>query len=160
MMGSMHGLVVVVAKYLVIVPVAALAYIFLRLDKKRRLEFFVFLTASVVLTALLVKLATTLHQDPRPFVSDGVKPYFVGSTDNGFPSDHTTFSAVIAFVVLRYSRWLGIGLAVLSLLIGTCRVIAGVHHAQDVIGGFAIAALGAGLGLLAQRAAMRFATNK
>jgi len=144
----MHEVVIVFAKYVVIVPVAALVFMFIRLNNKRRLELLIFLGVSVVVTAVLAKLAAALHQDPRPFVRDGVTPYFTHGTDNGFPSDHTTYSAVIAFVLFRYSRWLGGALAVISLAIGTSRVIAGVHHGQDIVGGFAIAALGVGLSFL------------
>jgi len=92
-----------------------------------------------------VKIATTLHQDPRPFVRDHVHPYFASSTDNGFPSDHTAFSALIACIVLRYNRWLGVALAGLAVLIGTARVISGVHHGQDIVGGLVIAGLGVGM---------------
>jgi len=144
----MHEVVIVFAKYVVIVPVAALVFMFIRLNNKRRLELLVFLGVSVVVAAVLAKLAAALHQDPRPFVRDGVAPYFTHGVDNGFPSDHTTYSAVIAFVLLRYSRWLGGALAVISLAVGTSRVIAGVHHGQDIVGGFIIAALGVGLSFL------------
>jgi membrane-associated phospholipid phosphatase len=145
---GMHELVILLAKYVVVVPVIALAVVFWRLDKRLRLEMAVFLALSVILATVLAKLAATLHQDPRPFVHDGVTPYFAHGPDNGFPSDHTTYSAVIAFVVLRYSRKLGAALAVLALLIGSARVIAGVHHGQDIIAGLAIAAIGTGLALV------------
>lgn len=151
MMNVMHELVLIIAKYLVVVPVAAIIFVFVRLGKKDRIELLIFLAISVIFTAVLAKLASALHQDPRPFVRDGVKPYFPHGSDNGFPSDHTTYSALLAFVVLRYSRWLGIALAVTSLLIGTARVIAGVHHAQDIVAGFLIAAVGVGMGALLLR---------
>jgi membrane-associated phospholipid phosphatase len=138
----MHELVILLAKYAVAIPVITLAVVFWRLDKRLRLEMAVFLVLSVILATVLAKLAATLHQNPRPFVHDGVTPYFAHGPDNGFPSDHTTYSAVIAFVVLRYSRKLGAALAVLALLIGSARVIAGVHHGQDIIAGFAVAAVG------------------
>lgn len=142
MLIHMHSAVTVIAKYFIIIPVLVLVVEFIRLDAKKRLNLLIFVAVSAVVTVLLVKLATTLHSDPRPFVRDGVTPYFSSSTDNGFPSDHTTFSAVIAFCVLKYSRKLGISLAILSLVIGSARVVGGVHHTQDIIGGFIIAALG------------------
>lgn len=145
----MHELIILLAQYVVIVPVLVGVIVWFRIEKNRRLEMALLMIASAIIATLLIKLAATLHQDPRPFVRDGVHPYFSHPADNGFPSDHTTFSAVIAFVVLRYSRKLGIGLAVLSLLIGASRVVAGVHHGQDIIGGFLIAAVGVGLSLLA-----------
>lgn len=144
----MHELVILMAKYAVIIPVLAGVIVWFRIERSRRLEMALLMVASVIVTALLVKLAAVIHQDPRPFVRDGVVPYFAHGPDNGFPSDHTTYSAVIAFVVLKYSRKTGIALAVLSLLIGTSRVIAGIHHGQDIIGGVLIAAIGVGLSML------------
>ncbi len=144
--GDMHEVVIIFAKYAVVAPVLALAYMFFRLSQRRKLEMAALLAASVMLALLLAKVAAALHQDPRPFVRDGVTPYFAHGRDNGFPSDHTTYSALVAFVLLRYSKWLGATLLALSLMIGTARVIAGVHHGQDIIGGFVIAAVGASLG--------------
>lgn len=144
--GDMHELVIIFAKYVIVVPVLALAFVFFRLSQRRRLEMAAFLAVSVVFTLLLAKVGAALHQDPRPFVRDGVTPYFGHSRDNGFPSDHTTYSALIAFVALRYNRWLGVSLAAVSVLVGTARVVAGVHHGQDIVGGFLIAAIGTGIG--------------
>jgi len=152
-MVGMHTMIILIAKYAVVVPVGVLVYVFARLDKRRRIELVVFLGVSVVMAAVLAKLAAALHQDPRPFVRDGVRPYFVHGADNGFPSDHTTYSAAIAFVVLRYRWQLGLALAAVSLAIGTARVAAGVHHGQDVAAGFVIGAAGAGLGFAALKAA-------
>jgi undecaprenyl-diphosphatase len=93
-------------------------------------------------------------------VHDGVTPYFSSSTDNGFPSDHTAFSAVIALAVCAFSRKIGIGLIVLALVIGSARVIAGVHHGQDIIGGFLLGALGVGLGWLVLGTYSRLRSSK
>lgn len=144
----MHELVILIAKYAIVLPVLVGVIVWFRIEKNRRLEMAILMVVSVIVTAACMKLASTLHQDPRPFVRDGVHPYFAHGVDNGFPSDHTAYSAVIAFVVLRYSRLAGVSLAALSLLIGASRVIAGVHHGQDIIGGFLIAAIGVGLSML------------
>ena len=143
----MHLLITFVAKYCVAIPVLVVLYVFLKLSKRQRLTFVVLLITSTVFALILVKIATTLRSDPRPFVRDGVIPYFKSSVDNGFPSDHTTFSALIGFAVVLYSRKLGIGLLILSLFIGSARVIAGVHHGQDIVGGFIIAAVSVALSM-------------
>lgn len=144
----MHGAITITAKYAIVLPPFALLYQWLKLTGKRRLEMITLGILSGLLTIGFVKLATTLHQDPRPFVRDGIHPYFASSTDNGFPSDHTAVSALAGFIALRYSRKIGIGLLVLSLLIGTARVISGVHHAQDIIAGFVIAGASVGIALV------------
>lgn len=144
----MHGIVTFVAVYLVVIPVVA--YLYLAYTQRHNLkQLLVFTAISLVVTYLLTKLAGAIHSDPRPFIRDGVTPYFHASHDNGFPSDHTTYSALIAFIVLRYKRNLGIALAVLAVLIGSARVIGGVHHAQDIVAGLVIAALGVYLAKIA-----------
>jgi undecaprenyl-diphosphatase len=144
----MHELIIIIAKYFIALSVLALIFTFFHIKKDKRLDFVLLLLMSAVITIIIVKLATTVHQDPRPFVRDGVKPFFISSQDNGFPSDHTAFSALTAFVVYVYSRKLGLVLIALSLLIGFSRVVSGVHHAQDIIGGFIIAGLSVGLSVL------------
>jgi undecaprenyl-diphosphatase len=134
----MHEFTIIVAKYAIVIPV--IAYIWLAWTQRKSLKQMLLITVlSTLLAVMLVKIATTIHSDPRPFIRDGVMPYFMSSTDNGFPSDHTVFSSVIALIILNYQRKLGIGLTVLALLIGSARVISGVHHAQDIIGGLIIA---------------------
>jgi membrane-associated phospholipid phosphatase len=143
----MHSLTVVVAKYFVFLAPLAWLIVLARLPKKQQLSFVVFSIYSAVFTALLVKLATTVHHDPRPFVRDHMTPYFKSSNDNGFPSDHTALTATIAFIVLRYNRWAGLALLVLAMLIGTTRVASNVHHGQDIVAGVVLAMLGTGAGL-------------
>ncbi len=152
----MHSLVVVIAKYFVVIPILAWLLVLIRLPKQRRLRFIIFSTVSALLAAVLVKTGTTFHQDPRPFVRDHVHPYFGSSTDNGFPSDHTAFSALIAFVALRYNRWLGITLLGLAIVIGTARVISGVHHGQDVVGGLLLAGFAVALAWVGERLARKY----
>ena len=79
------------------------------------------------------------------------KPYFVSSTDNGFPSDHTVVSALLGLIVLRYSRKLGMAVLLVTLLIGIARVIAGVHHSKDILGGFVIAVISFTIGIVLLR---------
>jgi len=151
----MHEIVTLIAKYAIALPLLVGVIVWFRMPRNRRLEMAILMVVSVVVTAALMKLASMLHQDPRPFVRDGVHPYFAHSVDNGFPSDHTAYSAVIAFVVLRYSRLAGAALAIVSLLIGASRVVAGVHHGQDIIGGFLVAAIGVVISILLVKLAPR-----
>lgn len=144
----MHSAIIIVAKYFVVIPVAALVFIFVRSSNSKRKDIIIFSFVSVLCAILLVKFATTIYQDPRPFISDGVKPYFTSSTDNGFPSDHTVFSALLALIVFKSSRRLGLVLLLIAILIGSARVLAGVHHGKDIVGGLIIAGLSYGLASL------------
>ena len=63
----------------------------------------------------------------------------------GFPSDHALFAAAITLAVWFETRKISIAitLLVLTLLVCVGRVLAFVHTPLDVIGGLAVACLGA-----------------
>jgi membrane-associated phospholipid phosphatase len=137
----MDGLIVFVAKVLIIVPVITIAWLFWQQDKEGRKKLVIFLILGGVLSILFTKVASHLYSDPRPFYNDGIKPLFTASGYNGFPSDHTLLASFLGFVALTYSRRIGIGLLILAALIGWARVAGGVHHLVDVIASFALTAL-------------------
>jgi len=133
----MHELVIIVAQYVIILPV--IAYLGLVYYQRRQLkELLLFSFISAVFALILIKVGAALHSDPRPFIRDGVTPYFKGSNDNGFPSDHTALSSLVAFIVFRYNKPAGIALFLIALAIGAARVIGGVHHGQDIVGAMAM----------------------
>jgi len=143
----MHSAVTFIAKDFIVIPGLVLMYVFWRSSNADRKKLILTAVVSGIITAVLVKLGTTVYHDPRPFVSDGVTPYFQSSIDNGFPSDHTVLSTLLAWLVFGRNRVYGIGLLLIALLIGTSRVIAGVHHGKDIIGGFMLATIGYWLGV-------------
>jgi undecaprenyl-diphosphatase len=146
-------LIIVTAQYAIaLVPVGIVA-VFLLLNVPERKRFLLHLVIGGLLGVLLLKLASTLYYDPRPFMNSGILPLFKHAADNGFPSDHTTMSALIAFVVLAFSRKIGAAMIVLACLIGAARVFAHVHSWIDIIGGLAVAGLAAGCTVLLTRAA-------
>lgn len=147
----MHETVTIIAKYFIALSILGVLLVFAKLVPARRWNFIIHAVLSAVITAILVKIATSIHQDPRPFIRDGVVPYFKSSTDNGFPSDHTVFSAFCGFLVVFYSRKIGIGLLLLSILIGAARVIGGVHHTQDIVAGFLLAGIAVIIGFYAAK---------
>src|SRR5438309_3565879 len=103
----MDGLISFFAKYLLIVPVLATVYIYLKLTGKAKKQFLVLLLGSAVLSIIAAEIARHIFYNPRPFLSDGVKPLFSASRDNGFPSDHTLAAATLAFTGLNYSKKFG-----------------------------------------------------
>ena len=156
----MHTLVIDIAKYLILVPPLVWLVVLAKLPKNQRWPFVVYTVIAGVITLLLMKLGATIYHDPRPFVRDGVHPYFTHAADNGFPSDHTIASSLLAFVVVRYRRYAGLALLVVALLIGTARVISGVHHGIDIVGAVAFAAIGAGLAVPLQRMVTNLSSKK
>jgi undecaprenyl-diphosphatase len=129
------------AKYLFIL-VAVIAVIYcLRLPKKQKIELVVFGVIAAVSAYLLAKLGSAVFYDARPFVSDHIASLFPHVANNGFPSDHTLFSAVIAVTVFAVSKKWGLLLGGLTILVGVSRVLAHVHHPIDVIGSVVFAIL-------------------
>lgn len=81
---------------------------------------------------------------PRP----SLEPHLVLVKTQSFPSGHATSSMIfylaLALALVGNSRWSGLAIAgavVLSLLIGTSRVMLGVHWPSDVVAGWAFGAL-------------------
>ena len=138
----MHELVIIIAKYFIVIPVLGAVYVLIAAPKNQRLRMAVLLGLSGLLSLLFAKVASHLYYDPRPFVTNHSTPYFTHGPDNGFPSDHTLLAALLAYWVTSYRRLLGVALFVIALLIGCSRVIAGVHHLNDIIGSLLIGALG------------------
>ena len=139
---GMHGLTIFTARYLLFLMPLLPLYVLLHLKRpaQRRLVYQAIL--ATVLAFILAKVATQLISSPRPFIADGVTPFFTSARDNGFPSDHTLMAGLVAFTTLLYSRRLGLVALVLAVLVGSARVVSGVHHGIDIIGGLVLSGLG------------------
>lgn len=117
------------------------------------------LLAALFIGGLSFGVALVLNglvQDPRPFVEQGFTPLVPGSSDNGFPSDHTLLLAATAAVLMTVNAWAGGAGLLLALLVGYARVQAGFHHMLDIVGslfivGFVSAAYLAGWALVVIR---------
>jgi membrane-associated phospholipid phosphatase len=146
------GLIVAVAQYLpFLIPVVA-GTIWLFLPRQDKVGLAVQAVVALVIAVLLIQLAAATHADPRPFVVDpSIRPLFAHPPDNGFPSDHTTLAATVAFLVMIYRRWLGAALLAASVLVGVARVAAHVHHGQDIVAGVLIAVVAVGVTTAATR---------
>ena len=139
----MRFLIIFAASYLFVIVALLAAYAWWRLPKQMRLQVVVQAVLGLGFAAVLVKVAGALHPDVRPFVEHHFTPLVAQSGDNGFPSDHTTFTMLVAFTILPFARRWGWSLAGLALIVGLSRVAAGVHSLQDIMGGIVVAAVSA-----------------
>lgn len=133
-----NQLIVFVAQYLFFALPMLTAIIFFRLPSNERLKYFVSLALGGIFALLLAKLASYLLFDPRPFVDGHIAPLFPHAPDNGFPSDHTTFGATLAFIGLAYARKWGMFMVPIAIAIGVARVLAHVHSWIDIFGGLVV----------------------
>ena len=145
--ASVNSVVVFAAQYLIYGLVVVAGWVWWTRSRAGKAVLGAQAVAGLVLVGVGILLAGALHSDPRPFVSDpGVVPLFAHAVDNGFPSDHSAAVGLLAVLVLRHRRRLGIATAVGAVLVAAARVAAHVHHVQDVVAGLAI---GAAAGALA-----------
>ena len=145
-------MIIFVAQYLFVLPILVFTWLILTIQYKSRIALVVSGISGGIVCLLLAKLGNHYIIDPRPFIRDGVTALFKSSIDNGFPSDHTLLSFFLSFLIVRFSRNIGIVLIVISLLIGWARVYSGVHHFYDVLGSLVISVLGVTVGMAFQKA--------
>lgn len=138
----MNILIIPAAKYLFILSIAIFLLYILYLWRIKRAVFISIIKFSVIslpLTLLLAKIFSHFISDPRPFVVEHVKPLIPHIADNGFPSDHMLLTMALASAVYVYNRKLAIVLVIIAIFVGTARVLAKVHHVEDIIGSAIIA---------------------
>src|SRR3989338_417537 len=121
------------AQYAIFIFGLVLIY-FLYRDKK----FFFRLTASAVVTVILVALIKKIYSFPRPFLQDRVRLLITHLADSTFPSKHTALAFALAMGVFFKRKRLGIWLLILAFFIGLSRIIAGVHYPLDILAGILI----------------------
>jgi undecaprenyl-diphosphatase len=143
----MHTLIVLAAQYLLYVLALVAAVVWLVLDRAGKAVLAVEAVLGLALVGIGILVAAHLHTDPRPFVHDPhSRPFFPHAADNGFPSDHSAAAGLLAALVFRWKRLVGVLVAAGGAVVAWARVAAHVHHAQDVVAGLLI---GAAAGVLA-----------
>jgi undecaprenyl-diphosphatase len=129
-----------------VVAIAGYALLFL-VPKGHRFEIYSRILMAGLTSYLIAKLLGAAYQPSveRPFELLGVAPGASYLNNPGFPSDHALFTAFLTFAVWFETkrRNLVIILATLTLLVCVGRILALVHTPLDVIGGIAVAAVGA-----------------
>ncbi len=106
------------------------------------------LVIPLLLVTLLGRGLVELQKYWIARVRPDIEPHLVVVKTSSFPSGHATNSMIVCLVLAlvlthdtRWQRAAALGAILLSLLIGTSRVMLGVHWPSDVIGGWAFGML-------------------
>lgn len=131
----MDSLIIFGASYLFVAVVLLWVVAWLQAGRAHKKQMVIATAAAVVLAAILDKIGSKLYYDPRPFVSQHLHPLVSHAADNGFPSEHTLFSMVLAATLVFFRPKVGWTAVAIALLVGVARVAAHVHSPIDIIGG-------------------------
>ena len=132
-----------VAQYFLYLSVIVTVWYWWRRDRPTKVELGFRLLVGGLLALALARVAGHLYYDPRPFVTQHVRPLFAHAADNGFPSDHALLTSFLAVSVMWYSRRVGAVLLANAVLVGASRVAAHVHSPIDIIGSFVFSGVAA-----------------
>jgi len=104
------------------------------------LDFFVtaLATCGAYTTVFLLKLHLEI---PRPGVFTAGLHALLTETDYGFPSSHAAVYSALAVSLFFINKRAGYVTAVIALVIGIARVLAGVHTPLDILGGYIVGTL-------------------
>jgi len=116
----------------------ALILIYLWFSNRKNESLFAFY--SVVVGLLISNLIGLVYFHPRPFVEHLGTMLIQHKADASFPSDHTTLTFSVAFMLLMFksTRILGILAVFLAGMCGIGRIYVGVHWPFDIIGGIVV----------------------
>lgn len=132
-----------------IVPVVILGAwaLIYKVPKGHRYEAYARILMAGLTAYLCAKLLGQIYQPAshRPFELMGVRPGAAYLNNPGFPSDHILFMSVLTLAVWfeTHAKKITFAMVVLTILVAIGRVLALVHTPVDVIGGMAIACIGA-----------------
>lgn len=112
---------------------------------KRFDRFFWAVVIGLCITAGLSEIIKNVVGEPRPFLMGVSALYHHGNYD-AFPSGHTSLFVALAVGIWYRFKTVGIILFISALIIGTARVVVGIHWPLDIIGGIVLGIVGAWLG--------------
>ena len=150
----MDNLIIFCAKDVIVLVVLGWLLAMWRIRKDLRLQFLIATLLASIFAVVLSRIASKLYYDPRPFVSQHIKPLIDHAADNGFPSDHALFTMTLTAVTYFYSRKLAGLMLVGTILVGVARVLAHVHSPLDIAMGWLIGCVSAALGFYVARWAL------
>ncbi|MHB1865012.1 MAG: phosphatase PAP2 family protein [Candidatus Saccharimonadales bacterium] len=139
----MNSVISFCAQYLYLVVILTIFIAWLREKRNLKLKFLVAVIIAGAIAFVLSRIASKLYYDPRPFVSQHVKPLFPHVPDNGFPSDHALLTGTLTAITYFFNKKVASIMLVLTIIIGVARVLAKVHSPLDIAAGWIFGIIGA-----------------
>lgn len=156
----MAQVIVLIAQYFYLLVLAVAAIFFLVQPRPVQKSMIGCGLVIAPLAYIISRIAAYFYYDPRPFVVGHFIPLIQHAADNGFPSDHVLLTGAVAAIIWFYNKKLSGVLWFLAFLIGATRVLAGVHHAADIIGSIVIVLFSAFIYVKAVKPRLRFLRDK
>lgn len=147
----MDSVIIFCAKYLFVFVIIGWGVVWLRVDREAKKRLLVATIIGGGVAFVLSRIAGHLYYDPRPFVTEHVKPLIPHGPDNGFPSDHALLTGMLTAITYFYSKKIASLMLVLTLAVGIARILAKVHSPLDIAGGWVFGTIGAAAGCYAMR---------
>lgn len=144
----MDNLVIFCAKYVFLATGLLVVLLLIKQNRKQQLQFILTLVGAGIIAYALSKILSKLYYDPRPFVTQNITPLIPHATDNGFPSEHTWFTATVASCIYMVNRQYGKAAFGIVIVVGLARVLAHVHSPIDIVAGIAVGIIAAYLAQL------------
>ncbi len=126
--------------------ILGVAIAWLRTARQTKLRFAVAAIAAGLLALAMSRVAAKLYFDPRPFVTEHVKPLIAHAADNGFPSDHALLTMTLTAITYFFSRKTAAVLLLFTVFVGLARIAAKIHSPLDIAAGWLIGVIGAVVG--------------
>ncbi len=139
----MDSIIIFCASYLYLFVIAGVGVAWLRTTKNLKVQFIVAAVIAGVVALILSRIAGKLYYDPRPFVTELVKPLIAHAKDNGFPSDHALLTMALTAITYFYSKRVAAGMLVLTIIVGIARILAKIHSPLDIGAGWLFDIIGA-----------------
>lgn len=139
----MHTILIFCAQYLYLFVILGFVIAWLRGSKDTKIQFVLATVTTGILALVISRIAARLYFDPRPFVSEHVKPLIPHAADNGFPSDHALLTMTLTAITYPFSKKTAAVMFFLSVAVGIARVATKVHSPLDIAAAWLIGIIGA-----------------
>ncbi len=149
---------IVTAKYLPVLFIIVLIYLWFREDENKPITLYAIYSAVIGL--ILNYIITRIYFHPRPFMIPIGTLLVSHANETSFPSDHTTLMLSMAFLLFYFRKTRGTGaiLFFLGLAGGISRVYCGLHFPFDILGSLVVGIISAGIIYLLKGSLKKFNT--